>query len=627
MAQQLKKKFIKSDAVDGSKLKLLKDQAIRGEDQSGQEVELLKLDQSGKLVSQGSEIAFKSQLDSEEAARIAGDSALDERLVVAEEDVVALYDAVDNHQAQINDLDAREQNHYVESSDRLNVVEGDVSGLQLRIETEENFRSHQDEVIQANIDAEIERAEAAESDLQSQIEGEQSRAQGAEMQLSSDLSVETQARISGDVSTLADSKSYTDGKIALVMSNLDTEALDSLVEVVAAFEAADSNLNAAISALGTGSSSGLAAEIARAQGEEARIEGKVDDERTRAMGVEAGLQSSLNSEISNRESAVSAEASARSSADSALQSSLNTEISNRQSAVSAEETARIAGDAALQVSIDDVDGYAQDIRNDLDQELLDRASAISTEEAARIAGDNSLQASLNSEISRAQSAESTLTSSINAEQSRAMGVESGLNSRISVLEQDPTTKTYVDGKVTMIEGQISNIISNVDPAALDSLTEIVEAFQTADSNMNNAISALGTSSSSALAAEVIRATEEEARIEGLVSDEESRAMGVESGLDSRIQVLEAQVDGPFFEDEMFEMSSASQMEYVELSQEAIEKSMVVCVGHLMLHRNFHYTVSVEGGKTKITFINDFASGGVEEMDSTDIVFVKYAYEM
>ena len=79
MAQQLKKKFIKPDAVDGSKLKLLKDQAIRGEDQSGQEIELLKLDESGKLVSQGSEIAFKSQLDSEEAARIAGDSALDER--------------------------------------------------------------------------------------------------------------------------------------------------------------------------------------------------------------------------------------------------------------------------------------------------------------------------------------------------------------------------------------------------------------------------------------------------------------------------------------------------------------------------------------------------------------------
>ena len=180
MAQQLKKKFIKSDAVDGSKLKLLKDQAIRGEDQSGQEVELLKLDQSGKLVSQGSEVAFKSQIDAEEVARIAGDSALDERLTTAEEDVVALYDAVDSHQAQINDLDSREQNHYIESRDRLNVVEGDISGLELRIENEEMMRSNQDTVLQSNIDAEVARAQEIENDLQTQIDDEFTRADAAE---------------------------------------------------------------------------------------------------------------------------------------------------------------------------------------------------------------------------------------------------------------------------------------------------------------------------------------------------------------------------------------------------------------------------------------------------------------
>lgn len=43
------------------------------------------------------------------------------------------------------------------------------------------------------------------------------------------------------------------------------------------------------------------------------------------------------------------------------------------------------------------------------------------------------------------------------------------------------------------------ITSNVDVAALDSLTEVVSAFQTADSSLNGAITSLAASASSATA--------------------------------------------------------------------------------------------------------------------------------
>lgn len=43
------------------------------------------------------------------------------------------------------------------------------------------------------------------------------------------------------------------------------------------------------------------------------------------------------------------------------------------------------------------------------------------------------------------------------------------------------------------------ITSNVDVAALDSLTEVVSAFQTADSSINGAITSLAASASSATA--------------------------------------------------------------------------------------------------------------------------------
>lgn len=139
------------------------------------------------------------------------------------------------------------------------------------------------------------------------------------------ISAEQAARESGDASLQS--------QINHILSNSDPAALDSLSEIVAAFQAADANLNNAISALGTGATSGLAAEVSRAE------------------AAEANLQSQINSEVSNRQSAVSSEASQRSAADSALQLSLSTETSNRQSADTA-LGARI--DALATTSLTDV---------------------------------------------------------------------------------------------------------------------------------------------------------------------------------------------------------------------------------------------------------------------------------
>ena len=46
--------------------------------------------------------------------------------------------------------------------------------------------------------------------------------------------------------------------------------------------------------------------------------------------------------------------------------------------------------------------------------------------------------------------------------------------------------------------QINNILSNVDPTALDSLTEIVTEFQNADANLNNAITTIASEGSQRL---------------------------------------------------------------------------------------------------------------------------------
>ena len=83
-----------------------------------------------------------------------------------------------------------------------------------------------------------------------------------------------------------------------------------------------------------------------------------------------------------------------------------------------------------------------------------------------------------------------------------------------------TTKAYVDAK-------ISSVLSNIDPSAVDSFTEVITAFQAADSNLNGAITSLANSASSALSSEVSRATAAELVLTNALSAEASSARAAE----------------------------------------------------------------------------------------------------
>lgn len=84
-----------------------------------------------------------------------------------------------------------------------------------------------------------------------------------------------------------------------------------------------------------------------------------------------------------------------------------------------------------------------------------------------------------------------------------------------------SNKVYVDTADQNLQNQIDYIVSNLDPAALDSLTEIVQAFQNADIDITTAITTLNNS----------LATETQNRIDG------------DADLDTRVITIENQVNG------------------------------------------------------------------------------------
>ena len=135
------------------------------------------------------------------------------------------------------------------------------------------------------------------------------------------------------------------------------------------------------------------------------------------------------------------------------------------------------------------------------------------------------------ETQRAQAAETLLQNNIDAEASARAQADVTLQANITAEEtrakarEDSIEAAYQSADAAL-QQQISNFINNVDSGSLDSLTEIVEAFQNAD----DALSASIIANSTAITNEVNRAIAKETEINDRVTVEISRAQSAETSL-------------------------------------------------------------------------------------------------
>ena len=316
---------------------------------------------------------------------------------------------------------------------------------------------------------------------------------------------------------------------------------------------------------------------------------------------------------------IDTEETARAFADSELETQIDNAIADYslqtaelQSAIDAEEAAREAADAALQAAID--------------AEAAARAAADSAEEAARIAGDAA-----------------TLSSA-----------ESYTDGEISALKGD-VSSTY--DSLKKIEDKIEFMVQNTDPAALDSLAEIVSAFQGADGDINAAISSLAASASADLAAET-------AAREAADAAETAARQSADDALDARIDVLEADPTTETYVDaqvaseaaariagdavlqaaidsleasaaafqpaapEVFTLSAGDVAnQYVELSVNAVvAHSVEVRVNRMFALPSEFTQSSGTAGKVRLSFAGALATGGQQALVAGDTLVVRYWVE-
>ena len=110
-------------------------------------------------------------------------------------------------------------------------------------------------------------------------------------------------------------------------------------------------------------------------------------------------------------------------------------------------------------------------------------------------------------------------------QSDILGLVDNLSTRVSVevsldakLTSDISNEesSRVAGDLSL-QNQIDFITNNTDPAAIDSLTEVVSAFQSADNDLNNAITNLSNAATVDLSTEIANRISGDTSLEAVIS--------------------------------------------------------------------------------------------------------------
>jgi len=227
------------------------------------------------------------------------------------------------------------------------------------VSTEEAARIAADSTLTSNLNAEISRAQSAESDLSDDIVAEETARIAA-------VSAEASARSAAD--TTLDNKITTEkGRIDAILSASEADK-DSFSEIVALINSVDTENDTAFAGYVASNNAALAQEVSDRIAGDATLQSNIDsansdltDLTIRVTTAESDIvdnASAISAEETARIAAVSAEASARSSADTTLQKNINSEATARSTAdsshqtnIDSEATARANADSALDTRV------------------------------------------------------------------------------------------------------------------------------------------------------------------------------------------------------------------------------------------------------------------------------------
>ena len=235
------------------------------------------------------------------------------------------------------------------------------------------------------VEAEADLRSAGDATLTSNLNAEISRAQGAESDLADDIAAETSARqsaISSAVSTLEAADTALDGKITTEKGRIDAilsasqADKDSFAEIVSLVNSVDLENDNSLAAAILSINDSIADETSARTSGDSSLQGNIDtvssDLSALTTRVSAAEQDILDEE-SARIAAVSAEAAARASDVSGLEG----DIAAVQTNLDAESSTRSTADTSLSNRLDALESVSSDSRlTDLESDVADHETRI-----------------------------------------------------------------------------------------------------------------------------------------------------------------------------------------------------------------------------------------------------------
>lgn len=664
---QIKKKFLASNAVDGTKVQFSNNESFRVKSTSNVDVELFKLDNSnlfqflqmprvGSDPSHGNDVSRKSYVDAQVLAEAASRVQADAAETAAREAAIA------------SEAAARQSADEQLASD----LASEVSNREAAVSAEATAREEADTALQTALDAlevsfvdsmaaEVAAREAADASLQSSIDAEQSRAEAAEADLQSQidamdtgnaaaLAAEVAARTAADAD-LQSQVNTEKGRIDAILLASDADK-DSFAEIVNLINSVDTENDSAFASYVLSNNAALAQEVSDRQAGDSALQSSLDAEVARATAAESDLQDAIDAEEQARMAAVSAEQAARESADSTLDAKIDQEIADREAAVSAEATAREEADTGL--------------ANDLAQEINDRQAAVSAEQSARESADSDLQAAIDDEVAARQSAvsgeeaarmaaDSGIQSELDATQTGAgLGVDGSysapvgsqhLGSASSLKDADSKLDAAIVAESNARQTAVSNLeqsISDLDaamsqgfddaqaytdqkvsdlingaPALLDTLKELADAIGNDENFAGNILTAVSNETAARQAADTAEANARSAADSDLQAAIDQVEVNYLEAIANEQSAREA-ADAAESEARTAELPRPNKVRYtltstdvsngyVDLDHIAMDNSCQVFIDRLACHEADDYTLSTVDGLTRVTFSAGFMS--------------------
>ena len=432
------------------------------------------------------------------------------------------------------------------------------------------------------------RAEAAELVLTNDLAAEVTRATAAEAANAADIAAEETRALAAEAALDTAYKAADAGlqsQINSIVSNTDPAALDSLTEIVTAYQAADSVFTAGIAtnaqaiadettratAAETTNATDIAAETSARQAADAVLTTAVQDEEAARIAADNALDARVTTnegDISTLQTGLAAEIAATDGEVSQLQTDLAAEVTRATGAEAAnaqsitdEIAARAAADLSVRADFATADAavttameaYADQAEADAiataavdAQTKADDAENTAIGHADQIMedhmGDNTLDGTTGN----------TVTDRIATAKAEAIAAAAADTDADVLVEKTraEAAELVLTNNLATETARIDNIISNTDPAALDSLTEIVAAFQAADNNF----AALISSNTNAITAEETARIAADTTLQGNIDSEAATRGTADTTLQSNIDALEAKSEA---DDDAVEAAAAT----------------------------------------------------------------------